>query len=129
EKRGSAYDAIGPGYFSTLGVPILLGREITDADRAESRQVCVINQAFAKDFFDGRNPIGMHVKHEYDEEQQHYKIVGVVGDSRHRRLRGPVEHRFYTPITQPAAGISAVSFIVRPRGTAAAAIADVPRLA
>jgi predicted permease len=128
ENRGSAYDAIGPAYFSTLGVPILLGREITDADRAESRQVCVINQTFAKDFFDGRNPIGMHVTQQYAEEKHTYEIVGVVADSRQRRLRGPVEHRFYTPITQPAAGISAVSFIVRPSGTAATAIADVRRL-
>jgi predicted permease len=128
ENRGSAYDAIGPGYFSTLGVPILLGREITDADRADSRQVCVINQTFAKDFFDGRNPIGMHVTQQYAEEKHTYEIVGVVADSRQRRLRAPVEHRFYTPITQPAAGIGAVSFIVRPRGAAAAAIADVRRL-
>src|SRR4029079_8362119 len=110
-------------------VPILRGAEITDADRAESRQVCVINQTFAKDFFDGRNPIGMHVTQQYAEEKHRYGLRGVVGDSRQRRLRGPVEPRSYTPITQPAAGISAVSFIVRPRGTAAAAIADVPRLA
>jgi ABC-type antimicrobial peptide transport system permease subunit len=70
----------------------------------------------------------MHVTQQYAEEKHTYEIVGVVADSRQRRLRGPVEHRFYTPITQPAAGISAVSFIVRPRGTAAAAIADVRRL-
>jgi predicted permease len=125
---GSAYDAVGPGYFSTLGVPILLGREITDADRAEGRQVCVINQTFAKDYFEGRNPIGMHVTQQYAEEKHTYEIVGVVADSRQRRLRGPVEHRFYTPVTQPSAEVNAVSFIVRPRGTAAAAIADVRRL-
>jgi predicted permease len=125
---GSSYDALGPGYFSTLGVPILLGREIADGDRAESRPVCVINKTFAKDYFDGRNPIGMHVTQTYAEESHTYEIVGVVADSRARRLRGPVEHRFYTPVTHPAAEVNSVSFIVRPRGTAAAAIADVRRL-
>src|SRR5262249_38969725 len=125
---GSAYDAVGPGYFSTLGVPILLGREISDADRAEGRQVCVINKTFAKDYFEGRNPIGMHVTQTYGEESHTYEIVGVVADSRQRRLRGPVEHRFYTPVTQPSAEVNSVSFIVRPRGSAAAAIADVRRL-
>src|SRR4029079_15468269 len=123
--RGSRYDALGPGYFSTLGVPILLGREITDADRTESRQVCVINQTFAKDYFAGRSPIGMHVTLQYGEDKHTYEIVGVVADSRQNRLRGPIEHRFYTPVTQPAAAINAVSFIVRPRGTPASAIADV----
>jgi len=126
--RGSRYDALGPGYFSTLGVPILLGREITDADRTESRQVCVINQTFAKDYFAGRSPIGMHVTQQYGEDKHTYEIVGVVADSRQNRLRGPIEHRFYTPVTQPAAAINAVSFIVRPRGTPASAIADVRRV-
>ncbi len=126
--RGSRYDALGPGYFSTLGVPVLLGREITDADRAESRQVMVINQTFAKEYFAGRNPIGMHVTQQYGEDKHTYEIVGVVADSRQNRLRGPIEHRFYTPATQPAARIDAVSFIVRPRGTPATAIADVRRV-
>ena len=59
--RGSSYDAVGPGFFSTLGIPVLLGREITDQDQAGARTVCVINETFAKRFFDGRNPIGLHV--------------------------------------------------------------------
>ena len=126
--RGSRYDALGPGYFSTLGVPVLLGREITGADRAESRQVMVINQTFAKEYFAGRNPIGMHVTQQYGEDKHTYEIVGVVADSRQNRLRAPIEHRFYTPATQPAARIDAVSFIVRPRGTPASAIADVRRV-
>jgi predicted permease len=126
--RGSGYDAVGPGYFSTLGVPILLGREIADTDRPESRQVCVINQTFAKDYFAGRHPIGMHVTQEYGEEKHTYEIVGVAADSRQNTLRAPIDHRFYTPATQPAATINAVSFIVRPRGTPASAMADVRRV-
>jgi predicted permease len=126
--RGSRYDAVGPGYFSTLEVPILLGREITDADRTEGRQVCVINQTFAKEYFAGRNPIGMHVTQQYGDDKHTYEIVGVVADSRQNRLRAPIEHRFYTPATQPAATINAVSFIVRPRGAPASAMADVRRV-
>ena len=57
--RGSAMDVVGPGYFSTLGVPIVLGREILESDHAGAPRVCVINEAFAKRFFDRRNPIGM----------------------------------------------------------------------
>jgi predicted permease len=128
DDRGSSYDAVGPGYFSALGVPILLGREITDRDRPGGPMVCVINEAFAKRFFEGRNPIGLHLTQIYAEQRHRYEIVGVVRDSRQRALRGAIEHRFYTPVTQPAAMISGVTFLVRPNGDAASALADVRRV-
>ena len=52
----SRVDVVGPGYFSTLGIPIRLGRDILESDRGEATRVCVINEAFAKRFFDRRNP-------------------------------------------------------------------------
>jgi predicted permease len=114
--RGSRYDAVAPRYFSTLGIPLLLGREIGDADHAGARSVIVINETFAKRFFKDRNPIGMHVTTEYADQRHTFEVVGVVRDSRQGRLRGEVEHRFYTPITDPAASISTVTFIVRSVG-------------
>ena len=126
--RGSSYDAVGPGYFSTLGVPVVLGREITDQEHASGRMVCVINEAFAKRFFEGRTPIGLHLTQSYADQRHTYEIVGIVRDSRQRGLRDPIEHRFYTPVTQPAAMISGVTFIVRPNGDAASALADVRRV-
>jgi predicted permease len=114
--RGSAYDAIGPRYFSTLGVPIVLGREITEDDGAGGRNVCVINETFARRFFAGRNPLGLHVTQEYADQRHSYEVVGVVRDSRQNRLRREIEHRFYTPVSQPAASISSVTFIIRPQG-------------
>ncbi len=105
--QGSRYDAVGPNYFSTLGIPVLVGREITDQDRTGGRQVCVINETFAKRFFKNRNPIGLHVTQQYGEDRHTYEVVGVVRDSRQNRLRGEIEHRFYMPVSQPAAGRSA----------------------
>ena len=116
DDTGSRYDQIGPGYFSTLGVPVLLGREITEEDRAGGRTVCVINETFARRFFEGRHPIGLHVTPQYADQRHTYEVVGVVRDSRQNRLRAEIEHRFYVPATQPAAGISAMTFIIRPRG-------------
>jgi predicted permease len=89
----SVWDHIGPDYFSTLGVPLLLGREITERDQPSSNRVCVINEAFARRFFAGRNPLGMHV--------ETYEIVGVARNSRNRSLRDEIEPRFYLPATQP----------------------------
>ncbi len=126
--RGSSYDAVGPGYFSTLGIPVLTGREITEQDRAGGAQVCVINETFARRFFQGRHPIGLHITQRYADQSNTYEVVGVVKDSRQNRLRGRVEHRFYTPATQPAASIGSVGFIIRPRGDGAAVLADVRRV-
>jgi putative ABC transport system permease protein len=128
DDRGSYYDAVGPGYFSTLGIPVLRGREITERDRAGGPMVCVINETFAKRFFVGRDPIGLHVTQFYADDRHTYEVVGIVRDSRQTGLRGPIEHRFYMPVTQPATMINAVSFIVRPNGDAAAALADVRRV-
>jgi ABC-type antimicrobial peptide transport system permease subunit len=110
---------VAPRYFSTLGIPVLLGREISDADHAGGRSVIVINETFARRFFKGRNPIGMHVTQQYADERHTYEVVGVVRDSRQGRLRGEVENRFYTPITDPAASISTVTFLVRSAGDGA----------
>jgi predicted permease len=89
----SVWDHIGPDYFSTLGVPLLLGREITERDLSSRNSVCVINEAFAKQYFAGRNPLGMHVNK--------YEIAGVARNSRNRNVRDEIEPRFYVPAAQP----------------------------
>lgn len=90
----SVWDHVGPDYFSTLGIPLLQGREITERDQPSRNKVCVINEVFARQFFAGRNPLGMHVNR--------YEIVGVARDSRNRNLRDEIEPRFYVPAGQPA---------------------------
>jgi predicted permease len=125
---GSSYDHIGPGYFSTLGIPVLLGREITEEDRVGGRMVCVINETFARRFFSGRTPIGLHVTQAYAEDRHTYEVVGVVRDSRQNRLRGDVEHRFYVPASQPASSLDGVTFLIRPRDGDAAIVTEVRRL-
>ena len=100
---GSAYDAVGPAYFSTLGIPVVLGREISEQDLAAGRMVALINERFAERFFANRNPLGLHITQMYADDRHTYEIIGVVRNSRQNRLRGEIEHRFYAPITQPAA--------------------------
>ena len=126
--RGSRYDAVGPGYFSTLGMPVMAGREIPESDRAGGAKVVRDQRAFARQFFAGRNPIGLHLTQTYAEQRITYEIVGVVGNSRQGRLRGAIEHRFYTPLTQPATAIGSAVLIVRPRGEGAAVLAEIRRV-
>jgi predicted permease len=123
--EGSAYDAVGPAYFSTLGIPVVLGREIGEQDLAAGRRVAVINERFAARFFANRNPLGLHITTMYADERRTYEIIGVVRNSRQNQLRGEIEHRFYTPITGAAAEVNTVTFLIQPRGEDAPVLADV----
>jgi predicted permease len=118
----SRYDAVAPGFFSTLGIPVLAGREITDQDQSSRRMVCVINESFARKFFNGRNPIGLRVTQHDAEVRRSYEVVGVVRDSRQASLRDEVETRFYTPLSRAAVRddgrVTGVTFIIKPRGGA-----------
>jgi predicted permease len=125
DDEGSSWDTLGPGYFSTLGIPIMLGRELSQQDQRAGSNVCVINEAFAKQFFEGRNPLGMHVTRVFGDQQDTCRIVGVAGDSRSRArsIRGEIEHRFYLPATAPGT----VSFAIRTPTEPSNVIADVRR--
>jgi predicted permease len=127
QEIGSSYDAVAPGYFSALAIPVLRGREVTNQDQAGGRMVCVINETFAKRFFAGRNPIGLHVTQQSADGRNTYEVVGVVRDSRQGQLRGEIESRFYTPMSRSAAHVSAVTFILQ-QESGRSALADVRQM-
>src|SRR5262249_39850349 len=117
EETYSLMDRVGPQYFSTIGIPLLLGRETGRQDTATSPRVCVINEAFAKTFFKGRNPIGRHITQKFGNDKQVIEIVGVARDARDHRLRGDVPPRFYVPGDQAMGGPNRfASFEVRTAG-------------
>jgi predicted permease len=116
----SVWDHIGPDYFSTLGIPLLLGREITERDQSSSNRVCVINEAFAERYFAGRNPVGMHV--------DKYEVVGVARNSRTRNVREDIEPRFYVPAAQPTdVPPRFVTFVARTAAEPSSVLAGVRR--
>jgi len=99
--KESASDNVGPGYFSTVGIPILLGREIGMQDTASSPRVAVVNQSFAKFYFQNANPIGHRFFiDDRDRRDQPIEIVGVVADSKENTIREPAGRRFYTAYFQ-----------------------------
>ncbi len=103
--HSSRYDQVGPGYFSTIGIPLLLGREIETRDTANSARVCVINEAFAKTYFAGRNPIGKRVTDIFGDTRIDMQVVGVAKDARDHSLRGKIPPRFYTAADHGIEGI------------------------
>jgi len=134
DDMGSNWTLIGPGYLNTLGISLLRGRAIDEADMERGRPVCVVNQAFAKYFFGDESPIGHHVTDLYPTTVTTFEIVGVVGDVRENELRGKIRQRFYGnyahpigTLTAPAMVVSAVGDPVRVVETVRRALAEVDR--
>ncbi len=82
-----AFNFVGPGFFSTAGIPLLMGREFSPRDRAGASLVAIVNEAFAREYFPGQNPVGRRFGDQGPSSAGKYEIVGVVKDSRYTSLR------------------------------------------
>ncbi|MGB7134016.1 MAG: ADOP family duplicated permease, partial [Acidobacteriaceae bacterium] len=99
---GANWTRVMPGFFHTLGARMLEGRPITEEDTATTRNVAVVNEAFAKKFFGNRSPIGQHFGIDKTEYAGTYEIVGVVRNIRYLvyDLKKPVGPTFFVPEAQ-----------------------------
>jgi predicted permease len=93
---------VGSGYLRTLGIPLLAGREFTDADRLGTSKVAVVNEAFARKFGLGRDPVGRRMAFDGDapEGRLDVQIVGLVRDARLADVKGQVPPVVITPYRQ-----------------------------
>ena len=89
------YRSVTPGYFQALGIPIVRGRGLTDADREGAPQAVLVNQAFVRQHFPHEDPLGRRIRPGGDDEMPWSTIVGVVGDVRHRGLDQAPEVELY----------------------------------
>jgi predicted permease len=98
---GSRYNEIGAGYFAALGVPLVAGREFTDADRLGAQRVAIVNLEFARKFGLGRDAVGKFMGHE-DNDSLNVQIVGLVPNVKYSSVKDTVPPVFYTPWRQDA---------------------------
>ena len=87
-----------PGYFETMGIPLLAGRTFTDADTNGAPPVAVVSEAFARRVFGGKPPLGRHIRI-YDADGS-IEIVGVVRDLKEGGLRNRPQAVMYVPVAQ-----------------------------
>jgi predicted permease len=100
---------ISPNYFATLGVPFVAGRDFTpqdgvalkkspDQDEEESAPAVIINETFARRYFAGRNPIGLHLGFGTDPgTKTNMEIIGVVKDTKYTGLRDDIPEQAFLP--------------------------------
>ena len=93
--------AVSPGYIRMLRIPLLAGRDLTEADAAKSAAVLLISASAAKHFWPGENPIGKHIKSAGEEQWR--TVVGVVGDVRQYSLSKAMPDWIHGAIYMPYA--------------------------
>jgi putative ABC transport system permease protein len=117
--------SVSPGYFRTLGMPLLRGRAFSDRDSVGAARVMMVNETFAKSFFPGQDPVGKHVT--YSTDHIRCEIVGLVRDVRSAVTEVEAEPTIYLPLAQrpwlvahllvrtngPAAGTTAIRAAVQ----------------
>jgi predicted permease len=94
------YNEVGPGYFDTMGIRLLAGREFTPADRLGSPKVAIVNEAFARKFNLGTNVLGKRLSTAGNAQQLDTQIVGLVRDAKYSEVREPAPPQFFRPYKQ-----------------------------
>jgi predicted permease len=96
------YNQVGPGYFSTMGIPLISGREFTRADNETAPQVAVVNEAMVAQFWRGKYPVGSRL-----QVNGHWlQVAGVAKMSKYRNLTETPRPFFYVPARQSALGVN-----------------------
>jgi predicted permease len=105
-------EAVGvtlPGYFATMRIPLLAGRDFTRADTAKGEPVAIVNQAFARKYFPGVNALGRHIQADVGDgvvaSGIPRRIVGIAGDVKQRGLTVEPVPQYFLPWTQAVINI------------------------
>jgi len=114
--------SVTPDYFRVMGIPLLAGREFTDADTADSPAVAVIDQALARRFFPGANPLGGRLALDWSPPVV-AQVVGVVGSVKPETVQGEDWATVYSPYDQRPS--PATNLVVRTAGEPLALAASV----
>jgi predicted permease len=101
---------VSPGYLKVLGIPLRHGRDLTDQDREGAPKVMLVNEAAARKYWPGQDPIGQRISLSKEE----YTVVGVVGDIRHLGPEKPVRQECYVPLAQDR--VLGVTLVMRTAG-------------
>jgi predicted permease len=95
-----SFNVVSPGFFATVGIPVLMGRGFGEHDRDGSPLIAVVNQTFARRYFGKENPIGKRFGDRGRDSSGRYEIVGVVGDAKYGAVREPMRPMAFYPLLQ-----------------------------
>lgn len=132
--RVALFNQVGPNYFNTMDTPFAAGRDFDERDNVKEPKVAIVNEEFAKTFFNGRNPVGRAFRQEggVGRPDDIYQIVGLVRNTKYFELRENFRPIAFLPSAQDENPQPSASFVLRTNGppgefykAAAAAVAQV----
>ena len=105
------FNQVGPGYFRTVGMPLLAGREFTPSDAGEAPDVAIVNEAFAEKFNLGREAVGKRMSSGGNDELD-TEIIGLVQNAKYSEVKQEIPPLFFRPYRQDQT-VGALNFYVR----------------
>jgi putative ABC transport system permease protein len=103
DRPNESLGVVMPGYFATMRIPLLSGRTLGERDSAKGAPVMVINQAFARKYFPGENPLGRRIQVALGDgviDHPIREVVGVIGNIKSKGLTTGPEPQYYLPYAQ-----------------------------
>ncbi len=126
------FNRVSPGFFRTLGVPLVGGRDLSDHDTLASEPVAVVSESFARTYLNGSNPVGrtFELRGEPNRPARVFHVVGVVRDMKYTNLREPFQPIAFLSSTQdpePEKFVTGEPLLVRSRLPLTTLIPEVKR--
>jgi predicted permease len=128
-ERGTSVNAnrVGTGFFATVGIPLVAGRDFTEADSLGRPRVAIVNEAFARRFELGVNPVGKRLGFDSDGPLD-VEIVGLVRDAAYSGVKDEFPAQLITPRRQTADSGFGATFYVRTERPPETLLAAIPRV-
>jgi predicted permease len=130
DPKPTRLSRVGPGYFQTLAVPMIAGRDFDGHDKVGAPNVAIVNQAFARRFTNGANPVGQRlwIAAAPGSPDTVYEIVGFVGDTKYQDLREEYRPIVYYAAAQDEGAGAGGMFLIRSRLPQSETVAAVKRV-
>ena len=123
----SRFNEVGPGYFPTLGIPLLAGRDFTRADALTAPPVAIVNEAFAKKFNLGRDAIGKRISNKGPNTPLTMEIVAIAKNAKYSDVKRAIPPIFFVPYRQDET-IGQINFYVRTGSDPERFLSNIPKV-
>jgi len=126
---GSRYTFVGPGFFSTMGIALVAGREFTESDDAGAPRVAVVNETFARKFgIEGPGAVGTFMAmNSSNADELDIRIVGVIQDAAYNDVKSQAQPILYIPYRQ-AENVGTLYYYARAAGDPSSILRAIPPL-
>ncbi|MBZ5679131.1 MAG: ABC transporter permease [Acidobacteriia bacterium] len=98
--QSAGFNAVSPGYFETMRIPVVAGRSFRDSDQDGNLRVVIVNEAMVKHYWPNEEPLGKQITIQRDNRSNVVQVVGVAKNSKTGDLAGPIGDYIYAPMAQ-----------------------------